>query len=329
MDTPETPSASTPLPATALPATTRAAAIRHFITTQLGFDLVGFAPAERMEREADLFQEWLACDYHGTMEWIARNNHKRRDVRQILPSARSVIVVARNYYTPHQHSSQPDHAKISRYAWGRDYHNILPKKLKQLHQFIQTLEPNAESRWYVDTGPILEKQWAVRAGLGWMGKHTNIINRTMGSWLFLGVVISSLELQYDSPIGDFCGSCTRCLDACPTNAFPQPYLLDATRCISYVTIEQLPKEEIPKEYGQQMENWVFGCDICQQVCPWNRFQQPTTEPDFQPRPGVLDLTVEQVRAMSDEEFQERFQGSPVRRAKAEGFRRNGRGITKK
>lgn len=326
MDTPETPSASTPLPATALPATTHAAAIRHFITTQLGFDLVGFAPAERMEREADLFQEWLGRGHHGTMEWIARNNDKRRDVRQILPSARSVIVVARNYYTPHQHSSQPDHAKISRYAWGRDYHNILPKKLKQLHRYIQTLEPNAESRWYVDTGPILEKQWAVRAGLGWMGKHTNIINRGMGSWLFLGVLISSLELEYDSPIGDFCGSCTRCLDACPTNAFPQPYLLDATRCISYVTIEQLPKEEIPTEYGQQMENWVFGCDICQQVCPWNRFQQPTTEPDFQPRPGVLDLTVEQVRAMSDEEFQERFQGSPVRRAKAEGFRRNGRGI---
>lgn len=279
-----------------------------------------------MEREADLFQEWLGRGHHGTMEWIARNNDKRRDVRQILPSARSVIVVARNYYTPHQHSSQPDHAKISRYAWGRDYHNILPKKLKQLHRYIQTLEPNAESRWYVDTGPILEKQWAVRAGLGWMGKHTNIINRGMGSWLFLGVLISSLELEYDSPIGDFCGSCTRCLDACPTNAFPQPYLLDATRCISYVTIEQLPKEEIPTEYGQQMENWVFGCDICQQVCPWNRFQQPTTEPDFQPRPGVLDLTVEQVRAMSDEEFQERFQGSPVRRAKAEGFRRNGRGI---
>lgn len=287
---------------------------------------MGFAPAERMEREADLFQEWLGRGHHGTMEWIARNNDKRRDVRQILPSARSVIVVARNYYTPHQHSSQPDHAKISRYAWGRDYHNILPKKLKQLHRYIQTLEPNAESRWYVDTGPILEKQWAVRAGLGWMGKHTNIINRGMGSWLFLGVLISSLELEYDSPIGDFCGSCTRCLDACPTNAFPQPYLLDATRCISYVTIEQLPKEEIPTEYGQQMENWVFGCDICQQVCPWNRFQQPTTEPDFQPRPGVLDLTVEQVRAMSDEEFQERFQGSPVRRAKAEGFRRNGRGI---
>ncbi|MBK8909796.1 MAG: tRNA epoxyqueuosine(34) reductase QueG [Chlorobi bacterium] len=309
-----------------MPATNHTEAIRHFITSTLGFDLAGIAAAERMDREADLFEEWLAHGHHGTMEWIARNNHKRRDVRQILPSARSVIVVARNYYTPFHHAANPDHAKISRYAWGRDYHNILPKKLKQLHQFIQTLEPNAESRWYVDTGPILEKQWAARAGLGWMGKHTNIINRKMGSWLFLGVLISSLELEYDSPIGDFCGSCTRCLDACPTNAFPQPYLLDATRCISYVTIEQLPKEEIPKEYGQQMENWVFGCDICQEVCPWNRFQTPTSEPDFHPRTGVMDLTVEQVQAMSDEEFQERFQGSPVRRAKADGFRRNGRGV---
>jgi len=298
--------------------------IRNFITSNLGFDLVGIAPAERMEREADLFEEWIRRGHYGSMEWIARNNHKRRDIHEILPSARSVIVVARNYFTPHQHSSNPDHAKISRYAWGRDYHNILPKKLKQLHRFLQTLQPNAESRWYVDTGPILEKQWAVRAGLGWMGKHTNIINRKMGSWLFLGVLVSSLELEYDSPIGDFCGSCTRCLDACPTNAFPQPYLLDATRCISYVTIEQLPKEEIPVEYGQQMENWVFGCDICQEVCPWNRFQSPTTEPDFHPRPGVLELTLRQVQEMSDEEFEERFQGSPVRRAKAEGFRRNGR-----
>jgi epoxyqueuosine reductase len=300
--------------------------VRRYVLDELGFDLVSIAPAAAMESEAARYDEWLARGYHGSMEWLERNGERRRDVREILPSARSVIVVARNYYTPHEHHDDAAHAKISRYAWGRDYHNILPKKLKQLHRFLQSQVPGAESRWYVDTGPVLEKSWAVRAGLGWMGKHTNVITRELGSWVFLGVLISSIELEYGEPIPDYCGECTRCIDACPTDAIFAPYQLDATRCISYITIEQKPKEELPAGLAAQMEGWAFGCDICQDVCPWNRFQQPTDEPAFEPREGVLDLTADDLRGMTDEEFQERFRGSPVRRATAGGMRRNAAAI---
>jgi epoxyqueuosine reductase len=279
-----------------------------------------------MEEEGARYEEWLARGYHGSMGWMERNVEKRVDVREILPSARSVIVAARNYYTPHPHSQAPDAAKVSRYAWGTDYHDVLPKKLAQLDAHIRGLVPESESRYYVDTGPVLEKQWAVRAGLGWMGKHTNVITRELGSWVFLGVFISSLEFVYTESMPDFCGTCTRCVDACPTDALVQPYLLDANRCISFITIEQKPKPEIEPELGGRLENWAFGCDICQDVCPWNRFQTPTDEPAFQPRPGVLDLTIDELREMSDEEFRERFRGSPVKRTKAEGLRRNARGL---
>ena len=302
--------------------------VRRCAVEELGFDLVGVAPAERMDAEAALFAEWVARGKHGSMAWMERNIDRRADVGLILPGARSVVAVARNYYTPHQHGTEPDVAKISRYAWGRDYHNILPKKLKRLAARIAELVPGAESRWYVDTGPVLEKQWAVRAGIGWMGKHTNVITRELGSWVFLGVLITTAELAPDTPLADFCGTCTRCIDACPTDAITAPYQLDATRCISYITIEERPKNELPAELGSAMENWVYGCDICQDVCPWNRFEQPTTEADFEPRAGVLDLTVGQAAAITDEEFAERFQGSPVRRATAEGFRRTARGLAK-
>jgi len=307
----------------------RTALVRRYVLEELGFDVVGFAPAGRMEEEGARYGEWIARGFHGSMQWMERNIERRIDIREILPSARSVIVVARNYYTSHHHAEVPGRAKISRYAWGRDYHNVLPRKLKRLHGFLQTLVPDAESRWYVDTGPVLEKQWAVRAGIGWMGKHTNVITRGLGSWVFLGVLVSSLEFEYTPTIPDFCGSCTRCIDACPTDAIIAPYQLDGTRCISYITIEQKPKDELPVELGERMESWAFGCDICQDVCPWNRFQQPTDEPAFEPRPGVLDLTIAQLREMSDEEFQERFQGSPVRRATPEGMRRNARGIERR
>ncbi|MDB5035706.1 MAG: Epoxyqueuosine reductase [Chlorobi bacterium] len=300
--------------------------IRRHAIVELGFDLIGFAPAERMDLEGARYEDWIRDGLHGSMGWMERNIDRRYDVREILPSARSVIVVARNYYTPHAHSDDPDHARISRYAWGRDYHNILPNRLKALHRHILTLAPEAESRWYVDTGPVLEKSWAVRAGLGWMGKHSNVITRRMGSWVFLGVLISSLDLEHTPSIPDFCGTCTRCIDACPTDAIFAPYQVDGTRCISYITIEEKPKDELSDEMGKAMEGWAFGCDICQDVCPWNRFQQPTTESSFEPRPGVLGLTIEQLRTMPDEEFQERFQGSPVRRATAEGMRRNARGL---
>ena len=205
---------------------------------ELGFDRVGFARAERLDAEGVRFEEWLAAGRHGSMAWLARDPARRIDPQEILPGARSVIVVAKNYYTPIEHSDSPEHGKVSRYAWGRDYHRILPKKLKKLHRLIiEHLDPEAENRWYVDAGPPMEKAWAVRAGLGWMGKHTNVITRTHGSWVFLGVMFTTLEIEPDDPIPDFCGSCTRCIDACPTDAITAPYELDARRCISYLTIE--------------------------------------------------------------------------------------------
>ncbi|MCB0712712.1 MAG: tRNA epoxyqueuosine(34) reductase QueG [Ignavibacteriae bacterium] len=299
--------------------------IRRYAKEELGFDLIGFTPAERLTEEGAQLEEWLARGYNGSMEWLERDPNRRTDPREVLPSARSVIVVAKNYYTPYQHSEEPSHVKVSRYAWGRDYHRILPKKLKKLHQHIIALAPDAENRWYVDAGPVMEKAWAVRAGLGWLGKHSNVITRSHGSWVFLGVMLTSLELLYTNPIPDFCGSCTRCIDACPTDAITQPYLVDANRCISYVTIEQKPKEPLDPEFAATFDRWVFGCDICQEVCPWNKFQQPTDEPDFAPRPGRLDLTFDQIAAMTDEEFEERFRGSPIMRTKLEGLQRNGKG----
>jgi epoxyqueuosine reductase len=300
--------------------------VRRYALDELGFDLIGFAPVEMLEEEGAFYREWIEAGLHGSMEWMERNIERRIDPRETLPGARSVIVVARNYYTPFDHSDAPDTAKISRYAWGRDYHNILPKKLKRLHAHIRSLVPEATSRWYVDTGPILEKQWAVRGGIGWMGKHTNVITRSIGSWVFLGVMISDQLFDYDRPVADHCGSCTLCIEACPTQAITAPYQLDATRCISYVTIEERPKPEIEPGFAAQMENWAFGCDICQEVCPWNRFQEPTDEPGFLPRPGLTDITIQEIESMTDAEFATRFEGSPVRRATAEGLRRNARAL---
>ena len=300
--------------------------IRQFCSEQLDFDLIGVAPADVLTEEGARLEEWLDEGRHGAMAWMARDVTRKIDPSAIVANAQSVVVVAKNYFTPFAHSEDPEHAKISRYAWGRDYHRVLPKRLKKLHRYIiDEIDPSAENRWYVDAGPPMEKAWAVRAGLGWMGKHTNVITRTHGSWVFLGVFITSLDLAIDAPIADFCGSCTACIDACPTDAITAPYELDARRCISYLTIE-LPRDEpIPTEHRDEMENWVFGCDICQDVCPWNKFEQPTSEGDFAPRPGRLDLTFEKIRAMSEEEFRTTFEGSPVMRAKVEGMKRSGGG----
>lgn len=301
-------------------------AVKRHVTGELGFELVHIARAERLESEGADLERWLGNGYHGSMAWLERDPERRIDPRLILPSAESVIVVAQNYYTPFEHPSDPDHAKISRYAWGRDYHRILPKKLKKLHRYLGTLDPDVENRWYVDTGPPMEKAWAVRAGLGWMGKHTNVISRSHGSWLFLGVMFTSLPLEADTPVADYCGSCTACIDACPTDAIIEPYRLDATRCISYITIEEQPKEPLDPALAGTFDGWVFGCDICQDVCPWNKFRKPATVQDFEPRPGRLDLTYEEILSMSDEEFTERFQGSPVMRAKLQGLKRNAEGV---
>ncbi len=287
----------------------------------IGFDKVGIARADRLESESAHLAEWLARGYHASMAWMQRNSEKREDPRSLLPGARSVVAVAMNYYTEHEHSDDPGTGKISRYAWGNDYHAILTKRLEQLLEFISSLDPAARGKVYVDTGPVLEKQWAQRAGIGWEGKHTNVITREFGSWVFLGEIILDLDLEYDQEALDRCGTCTRCIEACPTGAIVEPYVLDSNLCISYLTIEH--RGAIAQELGERFDRWIFGCDICQDVCPWNRkFATPAGEPGFQPREGNLSPRISDFTEMSPQEFEEKFRGSPVRRAKHEGMVRN-------
>ncbi|MBM4167994.1 MAG: tRNA epoxyqueuosine(34) reductase QueG [Ignavibacteria bacterium] len=287
---------------------------------ELGFVSVGIAEAGAFEKEAADLQDWLRHGYHGTMGWMERTAAKRSDILKVDPDARSVIIAAMNYYSPEKHSDESDRAKISRYAWGDDYHEVVGERLDTLRDFIVTLAPNTVARRYVDTGPVMEKVWAARAGIGWQGKHTNVISREYGSWIFLGTVITNLRLRPSPPGEDLCGTCTACLDACPTDAIVQPYQLDASRCISYLTIEH--NGTIPDEFHGRFENWVFGCDICQDVCPWNRFQKITGEPAFRPRPTALNPAIHELTEMSETEFAKRFEGSPVTRTKWSGLVRN-------
>jgi epoxyqueuosine reductase len=256
------------------------------------------------------------------MEWMAHNVEKRIDPRAIVPGARSVICVAMNYYTDVAHSDDPEVGKISRYAWGDDYHIIMTERLERLQQAVRELEPSARTKLYVDTGPVMDKAWAARAGIGWLGKHTNIITTDFGSWVFLGEIITDLALVYDEPIADRCGTCRACIDACPTGALDEPYVLDSTKCISYWTIEH--RGEIPASLAAQFEHWVYGCDICQDVCPWNSFQQPTPEDAFMPRPWNVAPRLDELASLSKEEFQARVRRSPVKRTKHEGLTRNAR-----
>jgi epoxyqueuosine reductase len=295
---------------------------------RLGFCEVGIAQALPLEEEFRRYLAWLERGYHATMAYLDRNLERRLDVRAILPEARSVVVVAHNYYIPFRHDAaerQPHrYGKISRYAWGRDYHDVLLGKLRQLAQEVSRICPGAQSRPYVDTGPVMEKAWAVRAGIGWQGKNTNIISRRWGSWLLLGVLITTAELEPDTPMQDYCGRCDACLRACPTGALVAPYVLDARRCISYWTIETKPEQLIPEHIAQRLEGWLFGCDICQEVCPWNRFQRPTEEPAFAPLNGETCLELDSLLAMTPEQFRERFRNSPLKRPKLAGLQRTAR-----
>lgn len=293
---------------------------------ELGFAKVGIARAERLTEEGRRLREWLNRGYHGTMEWMERNVEKRVDPRAILPGAKSVICVAMNYYVPQNQPADPAMGKISRYAWGDDYHIVVSERLSRLLDFIKEEAPTATGKMYVDTGPVMDKAWAVRAGIGWLGKHTNVITRELGSWIFLGEIIVDLELEYDEPIADFCGSCTACIEACPTGAIVQPYVLDATKCISYLTIEH--KGEIPADLQAKLEGWIFGCDICQDVCPWNRFQQPTTEKRFEPRGEIRASYLEDLARLSEDEFRNRFRKSPIKRTKLAGLVRNVKAVLK-
>jgi epoxyqueuosine reductase len=299
----------------------------HFKQTALdiGFTKVGIASAKKLSH-ADYLTQWLKSGHHGTMHWMENYLEKRQDVTKLSPDVKSVVAVAMNYYSPQQHDDNPQSAKISRYAWGKDYHKIMKKKLKQLLREIQKEQPHVEGRICVDTAPIQDKLWAAEAGIGWQGKNTNILSRDYGSWIFLGELILNVDLDYDDPVKDYCGSCTACIEACPTDAL-KSYKLDATKCISYLTIEMWDNP-IPQEYAGKLQNWIFGCDICQDVCPWNRFQKQTSEQDFQPDPQNVNPQLQELEKMKEEQFRKRFKKSPVFRAKYKNFIRNVKTVLK-
>jgi epoxyqueuosine reductase len=292
---------------------------------EIGFTKAGVTSVDAFDREADFFESWVAGGAHGTMQWLERNHDKRRDVRAIMPDAKSILSLALNYYDRTEIDSHSDH-KISRYAWGIDYHEVIPLMLAHLLDEIKHLAPGTEGRYYTDTGPLLEKAIAARAGVGWLGKHTNIITQEHGSWVFLAEIILNIPLEPDAPVEDRCGTCTRCIDACPTNAIVEPYVLDAARCISYLTIELKPEHEIKDTLAKDMNGWLYGCDICQDVCPWNRFAVQTDISEFAPRTENLTLTRETIENMEQPEFSRRFQHSPVKRTKLAGLKRNLRAI---
>ncbi len=291
-----------------------------------GFHKVGIVPAAPLAAERTRLAEWLSRGYHGTMGWLARDPAQRTDPRLVMPSARSVIVVALNYYTPHEHAHAERAGKVSRYAWGDDYHEVVGEKLKTLLAWIKEQWPAVEGKTCVDIQPLMDKAWAVRAGLGWLGKHTNLITQDYGSWVFIGELLLSLELSYDSEqVEDHCGACTACLDACPTQAITEPYVVDANRCISYATIE-LRTPELPAAVVPHLDGWLYGCDICQDVCPWNRFQQPTGETRFEPRPDNVSADLANILALTPETYAARFRRSAIKRAKLTGLQRNARAL---
>ncbi|MFN2481361.1 MAG: tRNA epoxyqueuosine(34) reductase QueG [Pyrinomonadaceae bacterium] len=291
-----------------------------------GFHAVGVARAEPLREERERLEEWLRRGLHAGMRWMERDTAQRTDPRLVFAGARSVVVCALNYFTPHEHSADPATGKISRYAWGDDYHDVVGGKLKSLLARIKERVPAAEGKACVDIQPMMDKAWAVRAGLGWIGKHTNLITRERGSWVFVGELLVNLELDYDAePTEDHCGTCTLCLEACPTQAIAAPYVVDSNRCISHATIE-LRDEELPPEVADRLEGWLYGCDICQEVCPWNRFEQPTDEPRFEPRDGNVSPALAGILELTPDAYAARFRRSAVKRAKLAGLQRNARAL---
>lgn len=289
---------------------------------ELGFTDIAICNAEPLEEAGERLLTWLGRGYHGDMEWMARTAKERADPKGFFPGAQSIIVAAHNYYREDEAVLRPPgEGNISIYARGRDYHKVLKKKLKELLKFIQTLLPETRGRVCVDSFPIMEKELAVKAGIGWIGKHANLIIKKKGSYFFLGEILLSVKLPADEPLTtDYCGTCNRCQLACPTAALEEAFVLDARRCISYLTIEH--KGEIDPQLQNGMENWIFGCDICQAVCPWNRFSAHTEERDFDNRLPDDWLDLSRLLEMSEAEFKKIFQGTPVLRAGYEGFMRN-------
>lgn len=287
---------------------------------ELGFDLFGVADARPVAQDRSRLLEWLLQGFQAGMGWMARDPQRRSDVQNVMPGARSVVSVAVNYYHPCNGDETVGGCKVSRYARGEDYHRVLGGKLRELKRTLDELAPGSQSVTYVDTGPIMEKAWAERAGLGWIGKNGNLITRSHGSWVFLGEIITTVELPPDEPHFDFCGSCTRCIEACPTDAIVEPCVVDSNRCISYWTIEH--RGDFPDGIAGELDGWLFGCDVCQDVCPWNRFSTPTREEAFSPRVDCVNPPVGRWSQLSAEEFREEFADSAIRRCKPEGLKRN-------
>jgi epoxyqueuosine reductase len=288
----------------------------------IGFHAVGIAAIDpaTTTTAASRLQDWLGLGYQAEMAWMA--DPRRQDIYQVMPSAQTVIAVALNYYTADQRPADLDHAKIARYAWGRDYHKVLTKKLKQLTHWLTQSFAGIEARYYVDTGPVQDKFWAQAAGIGWIGKHGNVINRHYGSWIFLGEIVTNLQLLPSDPHLQHCGACTKCISACPTGAITQPFVVDANRCIAYHTIENR-EPTLPPEIANNLQGWVAGCDICQDVCPWNlRFAQPTDVVDFQPIASNLSHRLTDLGSLTDEVWDRSFRASALRRIKPGMWRRN-------
>jgi epoxyqueuosine reductase len=285
---------------------------------RLGFMACGISKAGFLEEEAPKLEEWLKRGYHGEMKWMENHFDKRLDPTKLVDGAKSVITVLLNYYPSKQQNEGAP--KIAKYAYGEDYHFVIKRKLKELNHFINQEIGEVNGRAFVDSAPVMDRAWAEKSGLGWIGKHTLLLSKGAGSFYFIGELILDLDLEPDHPTTDHCGSCTKCIDACPTDAILQPNLLDAQKCISYLTIEL--KDEIPNSFKSSMENWAFGCDICQDVCPWNRFSKPHTTAEFEPHPDLPNMDTREWEEITEEVFKQVFRKSAVKRTKYSGLKRN-------
>ncbi len=285
---------------------------------RLGFLSCGVSKAQFLEEEAPRLEKWLKNNMHGEMQYMENHFDKRLDPTKLVEGSKSVISLLLNYYPSEKQNS--DSYKISKYAYGMDYHFVIKDKLKSLLHFIQDEIGEVHGRAFVDSAPVLDKTWAAKSGLGWMGKHSNLLTQQVGSFYFIAELIVDLELEYDTPVTNHCGTCTACIDACPTEAIVEPYVVDGSKCISYFTIEL--KNEIPVEFQGKFDEWMFGCDVCQDVCPWNRFSKPHKEPLFNPNPELLSFTKKDWEEITEDVFKQVFRKSPVKRTKFSGLKRN-------
>jgi epoxyqueuosine reductase len=286
---------------------------------RLGFLSCGISKAGFLEDEAPRLEQWLAQGHHGSMTYMERNFDKRLDPTKLVPGAKSVVSLLYNYY-PSDKQSDKEAPKLSKYAYGKDYHFVVKEKLKELMHSIEEEIGEVSGRAFVDSAPVLDKAWAAKGGLGWLGKHTNLISKKTGSFFFIAELIIDLPLEADTPVTDHCGSCTACIDACPTDAIIAPYQVDGSKCISHFTIEL--KDAIPQEVKGKFDNWAFGCDVCQDVCPWNRFSTPHQEPEFEPSPELMNLTKNDWHEITEVVFNRLFEKSAVQRTQFSGLQRN-------